>query len=115
MSDPINLAKPHRTIRTGVILANSLVFDLSFYKLTTNLKRRETELLDVAPIDIFNALSKKFVHDFPEGILPDHLRAQALDVEFHWVNETGKPAALTCGLHINTTVIVLMLFIDLVI
>jgi len=25
-------------------------------------------------------------------------------MEFHWVNETGKPAALTAGAHINPTV-----------
>ncbi|KAE9368232.1 class I glutamine amidotransferase-like protein [Stipitochalara longipes BDJ] len=86
MSDPINLSKPHRTIRAGVILANS-----------------ETEILDVAPIDIFNGISKKFVHNFPEGILPGHLREQALDIEFHWVNETGKQAHLTAGGIINPT------------
>ncbi|PMD37917.1 class I glutamine amidotransferase-like protein [Hyaloscypha variabilis F] len=90
MSDPINLSKPHRPIRAGVILANSQ-------------HRRETEILDVAPIDIFNALTKKFVHNFPEHVLPEHLRAQALDFEFHWVNETGKAAHLTAGGIINPT------------
>ncbi|KAF4630640.1 hypothetical protein G7Y89_g7498 [Cudoniella acicularis] len=86
MSDPINLSKPHRTIQAGVILVNS-----------------ETEILDVAPIDIFNGLSAKFIKNFPPSILPDHLRAQALDVEFHWVNETGKPSPLTAGGVVNIT------------
>ncbi|KAF8848690.1 class I glutamine amidotransferase-like protein [Acephala macrosclerotiorum] len=86
MSDPINLSKPHRTLQVGVILVNS-----------------ETEILDVAPIDMFSAISKKFVHNFPEGIMPEHLQAQALNVEFHWVNETGKAGHLTAGTNINPT------------
>jgi len=64
---------------------------------------RKTEILDVAPIDIFNAISTKFVHNF-EAVLPDHLRAQALDFEFHWINEKGNPANLTAGAVVNPTV-----------
>jgi transcriptional regulator GlxA family with amidase domain len=36
--------------------------------------------------------------------MTEHLRAQALDFEFHWVNETGKAAHLTAGGIINPTV-----------
>jgi hypothetical protein len=75
----------------------------AFYRTATHSTRRKTEILDVAPIDIFHAISTKFVHNF-EAVLPDHLRAQALDFEFHWVNETGKPADLTAGAVINPTV-----------
>jgi hypothetical protein len=75
-----------------------------FSKLLNNSKHRETEILDVAPIDIFNALTSRFLHNFPAEILSEHLRAQALDIVFHWVNETGKPAHLTAGGIINVTV-----------
>jgi len=112
MSDRINLSKPHRTIQIGVILVNALVSSLSLLQPTTNTKHRETEILDIAPIDTFNAISTKFVNNFPEGVLPEHLRAQALDVEFHWVNETGKPAALTAGAHVNITVGALLSSVD---
>jgi hypothetical protein len=78
-------------------------YHYTFYETATYLTRRTTEILDVAPIDIFNAISTKFVHNF-EAVLPDHLRAQALDFEFHWVNETGKQALLTAGAVLNPTV-----------
>jgi hypothetical protein len=58
----------------------------------------------VAPVDIFNSISTNFVNSFPEGMLPDQLRGQALDMEFHWVNETGKLATLTAGGIIQPTV-----------
>ncbi|KAH7333117.1 class I glutamine amidotransferase-like protein [Rhexocercosporidium sp. MPI-PUGE-AT-0058] len=86
MSDPINLSKPHRTIRAGVILVNS-----------------ETEILDVAPIDILDAISTKLVDNLPESMVSPEMRAQALDVEFHWVNETGKEAHLTAGTRVTPT------------
>jgi hypothetical protein len=58
----------------------------------------------VAPFDIFNAISTKFVNNFPESMVSPEMRAQALDVEFHWVNEIGKEAHLTAGIHVNPTV-----------
>ena len=63
-----------------------------------------TEILDVAPTDIFNGLSKHFVDNFPGQMLTKEMRDQALDVEFFWVNESGKPAMLTAGATIQPTV-----------
>jgi hypothetical protein len=64
---------------------------------------RETEILDVAPIDLLHAMSKKFVATL-EPFYPEGLAAQALDIEFHWVNETGKTARLTGGVSLVPTV-----------
>jgi len=62
---------------------------------------RETEILDVAPIDLLNGMSKEFMRVLP---VPDALKAKALDVKFHWVNETGKVARLTSGISMDATV-----------
>ena len=80
---PIDLSNPGRTIRAGVILMG------------------ETEILDVAPIDFLHGLNKKF-----GALLPfsDELKAQLLDIEFHWVNEKGDTAKLTSGITMNATV-----------
>ena len=110
--EPINLSKPHRLIRAGVILVNSSVWPQLYYDRDTDLKHRTTEILDVAPIDIFNALTKEFLHNFPEAVLPAHLKAQALDIQFHWVNETGVQGKLTAGATINPTVRNLLVFTD---
>ena len=70
--------------------------------LHTNVHRTsETEILDVAPIDLLNGMSNRFIHDLP---LPDVIKAQALDVSFHWVSEEGETATLTGGLTIQCTV-----------
>jgi hypothetical protein len=42
---------------------------------------RETEILDVAPIDALHSMSTKFVNALP---IPDELKARVLDVEVHW-------------------------------
>lgn len=63
-----------------------------------------TEILDVAPIDIFAALSVENVQNLTESLLTAHLREQALDVEFHWVTEYGQEAELTAGGSIKATV-----------
>lgn len=80
---PIDLSNPGRTIRAGVILMG------------------ETEILDVAPIDFLHGLNKKFGSLLP---LSDELKAQLLDIEFHWVNEKGDTAKLTSGITMNATV-----------
>ncbi|KAF2717748.1 class I glutamine amidotransferase-like protein [Polychaeton citri CBS 116435] len=80
---PTSLARLNGTIHVGIILMNG-----------------ETELLDVAPIDLLNGLDRKFVSNMP---LPDSLKAQALDIVFHWVNETGSLARMTSGATIQTT------------
>lgn len=64
----------------------------------------ETEILDVAPIDIFNGLSKEFVSNMPDYLLTDDMRKQALEVEYHWVTENGEPGRVTAGGKINATV-----------
>ena len=37
-------------------------------------------------------------------MLTHEMRGEALDVDFHWVNESGKPAKLTAGATIQPTV-----------
>ena len=56
----------------------------------------------MAPIDMLSAMSKEFLKHLP--FLPEDLKAQALDIEFHWVNESGKTAKLTAGALIQPTV-----------
>ncbi|ETI25113.1 hypothetical protein G647_04485 [Cladophialophora carrionii CBS 160.54] len=85
MPEPFDLSKPNRPIQVGVILLNS-----------------ETEVLDVAPIDLLHSMSKKFVAAL-EPFYPGDIAAQALDIEFHWVNETGKTAKLTGGISLVPT------------
>lgn len=63
-----------------------------------------TEILDVAPLDVFSGLSKHFVDTLPMELLTDEQRAQALDVDFHWVSESGQSGQLTAGATIVPTV-----------
>ena len=63
-----------------------------------------TEVLDLAPIDLLNGMSKTVIADFPSELVSDEIKAQGLDLEFHWVNESGKLASLTSGLNIQPTV-----------
>ncbi|KAI0012851.1 class I glutamine amidotransferase-like protein [Xylariaceae sp. FL0662B] len=72
MSKPLNLAKPDRTVHVGVILLNST-----------------TEILDVAPIDFIYRLSHAAVDVLPDELCPPHFKAQAIDLQFHWVSENG--------------------------
>jgi hypothetical protein len=58
----------------------------------------------LAPIDFLNGMTKKFLPGFPAGLVPDEAKEDALDIEFHWVNETGDTAMLTAGLSIKPTV-----------
>jgi hypothetical protein len=76
------LSNPGRTIEAGMILMG------------------ETEILDVAPIDLLHGISKKFVNAYP---LPEELKAKALDINFHWVTETGTAAKLTSNITMEAT------------
>lgn len=80
---PFSLSNPNRPIEAGVILMG------------------EMEILDVAPIDLLHGVGKKFVQILP---IPDELKAQALDIKFHWVTEKGTPIRLTAGLMVEATV-----------
>ena len=64
----------------------------------------ETEIIDVAPIDFFHAIGTNFVNENLTPMLPPEAVKQALDAEFHWVNETGEPAKLTAGIRMLPTV-----------
>ncbi|KAK5460803.1 hypothetical protein LTS15_002866 [Exophiala xenobiotica] len=86
MTGTFDLARPNRPIRAGVILMGA-----------------ETEILDVAPIDLLYGMSKDFVEPFKDDILIPELKAQALEFEFHWVNQFGKASRLTGGLQIQPT------------
>ncbi|KAF4549959.1 Hypothetical protein D9617_19g102640 [Elsinoe fawcettii] len=80
----IDLKNPGRTIHAGVFLANGV-----------------TEVLDIAPVDILCSISKPFLRRL--GYLPDHLVAQGIDIEFHWITETGEDGLLTSGIKIKAT------------
>lgn len=79
-----DLSSSSRPIEAGVILLGG-----------------ETEILDVAPIDLLHGISKKFVHMLP---VSDEIKAKAPEINFHWVTETGKPGKLTSNITIPATV-----------
>ncbi|PTB47333.1 hypothetical protein M431DRAFT_463272 [Trichoderma harzianum CBS 226.95] len=83
-----NLAKPDRPIEVGVILMNG-----------------ETEILDVAPVDMLHCFSKKFIETLPEEWVSEDVKAQALDLNFHWVSEVGsaKQSRLTSAISLVPT------------
>jgi hypothetical protein len=74
------------------------------FLLHTDHSPSETEILDVAPIDIFAGLSKHFIQQFPSDLVTEEMAKQALDVEFHWVTEHGQEGKLTAGATIEPTV-----------
>ena len=65
---------------------------------------RRTEILDVAPLDVFTGLSKEIVDNFLPDFLTGDMAKQALDIEFHWVTEHGQDGVLTAGATIKATV-----------
>ena len=77
------LSNPNRPIEAGVILMG------------------ETEILDVAPIDLIHGISTKFINNLP---FSDELKAKAPDVNFHWITETGEPGKLSSNIKIPATV-----------
>ncbi len=105
MSGAFDLARPNRPIRAGVILMGAYVLCQTWRRPAfTEHHCSETEILDVAPIDLLYGMSKHFVKPFEDDILTPELKAQALDFEFHWVNQFGKASSLTGGLPIQPTV-----------
>ena len=63
-----------------------------------------TEILDVAPLDIFSGLSKEVIDNFLPGFVTPEMAKQALDIEFHWVTEHGQDGVLTAGANVKATV-----------
>lgn len=49
-------------------------------------------------------MTKHFVSDFPSDMVSDELKSEALDIVFHWVNETGELAKLSSGISVQPTV-----------
>jgi hypothetical protein len=78
-----DLSNPGRPIEAGVILMG------------------ETEVLDIAPIDLLHGISKKFVEYIP---IPEEIKAKAQDINFHWITEKGAPGKLTSNMTITATV-----------
>lgn len=71
-----------------------------------DLQIRETEIMDVGPVDIFSTMSKHFIDSLPDWFLPPTVRKQAIDCKFHWVTEAGPgvEARLTGAIRLNPTV-----------
>ncbi|KAL6922401.1 hypothetical protein FSST1_006427 [Fusarium sambucinum] len=89
MSAHPELATLDRKLHIGIILMGGI-----------------TEILDVAPVDMINSLSKNFVETFPVGdLFSPQYKAQALDIEIHWITEHGKdaPARLTSNMTLLPT------------
>ncbi|KAI7919915.1 tRNA (cytosine-5-)-methyltransferase NCL1 [Pyricularia oryzae] len=86
MSTVTRFADLDRSLHVGVVLMGGV-----------------TELLDVAVIDMISGLDKQFIKTIP-GV-PEELRAQAIDVVFHWVSEAGPatPSRLNCGITLVPT------------
>jgi hypothetical protein len=71
-----------------------------------------TEILDVAPVDIFEALNKRIVAQIPDFILSSEFKDQGLEFAFHWVSEKGPSSQirLSSGLSITPTVSLLLVY-----
>lgn len=63
-----------------------------------------TEILDIAPVDVLTAMSKDAISIFPPEVVAEELKKQAVAVDMHYVNESGKPARVTSGMSLNVTV-----------
>ncbi|KAI0544134.1 class I glutamine amidotransferase-like protein [Xylaria curta] len=89
MAQPLNLSKPHRPVHVGVILVKG-----------------ETELLDIAPVDMIHGLSRHFIKTLPDDLGPAGFKEGAIDMQFHWVTEDGPsntPGNFTSGLRVVPT------------
>ncbi|KAK8088493.1 hypothetical protein PG997_003454 [Apiospora hydei] len=87
MPSSIDLSNPNRRIEVGVLLMNGM-----------------TEVLDVAPIDLLNGMTKSLMDNVSPEFLPDGVKYKAIDIEFHWVSETGQGTSrLTSGMSIVPT------------
>ncbi|KAH8714002.1 hypothetical protein BB8028_0007g06640 [Beauveria bassiana] len=78
-----NLAKPNRPLHVGVILTKGT-----------------TEMLDVAPVELFTWMDKKSLQflNFPPEMIED-----GIEVVMHWINEDKEPAAMKGGAKIVPT------------
>ncbi|KAM3518120.1 hypothetical protein NHJ13051_007588 [Beauveria bassiana] len=76
--------------------------------LTAPSKSGLTELIDVSPIELLSHVSHKFVDPLPEAVVPNHIKQQAHEFQFHWVSEEGPalPMLGTSGIIISPTVYV---------
>lgn len=83
----ISLRNPGRLLNVGIILLGGT-----------------TEILDIAPVDVFTAMTPEALSVFPPGVIPEEMKTQAIETKFIYVNETGKPAKLTSGMSVNVTV-----------
>lgn len=64
-----------------------------------------TEILDVAPIDLLNGMTKSLIDNVTPDFLPASVEIKALDIGFHWVSESGQGTnRLTSGMSIIPTV-----------
>ncbi|KAK7924270.1 hypothetical protein PG985_006324 [Apiospora marii] len=87
MPSSIDLSNPNRRIEVGVLLMNGM-----------------TEILDVAPIDLLNGMTKSLIDNVSPDFLPAGVTDKALDIGFHWVSESGKGTnRLTSGMSIVPT------------
>ncbi|KAK7988286.1 cytochrome P450 [Apiospora arundinis] len=90
MPSSIDLSKPHRRIEVGVLLMNGM-----------------TEVLDVSPIDLIHGMGKGLLDNIADDFFPGDntkLKAQGLDIGFHWVSESGQGTnRLTSGMSIVPT------------
>ncbi|KAK6376366.1 hypothetical protein LTS17_006961 [Exophiala oligosperma] len=48
-------------------------------------------------------MDKALAATFPDELMPPRIKAQALDIETHWVNQSGKTARLSGGIFLQPT------------
>ncbi|KAL7893465.1 hypothetical protein HDV63DRAFT_408346 [Trichoderma sp. SZMC 28014] len=86
MSTEFSLSNPNRSLQIGVFLPAST-----------------TELIDIAPVDLFNGLRPHFLSTVPPNAMTDGMKASAVPRDISWITEGGKPAQLTAGLKVEAT------------
>ncbi|KAF2968617.1 hypothetical protein GQX73_g4984 [Xylaria multiplex] len=78
---------------------------LTSFLTTSDTLKGETELQDIAPVDMLHGLSRHFISTLPDALGPPGFKDGAIDFKFLWITEAGsaEPANLTGGLRILPT------------
>lgn len=60
--------------------------------------------MDLAPIDLLNAMGGDFLAELPDDVVSPAMKAQVQDIQIHWITENGDKARLTSNIVIEATV-----------
>ena len=102
MPSPINLKHPDRPVEVGFCSRTSKSSNTFIQGVvSSDNQSRLNELVDIGRVDYLYAISRESVDGM--RFLPDHLRSQAIDMNFRWVSEDGGPRRITAGLNLPQT------------